>query len=109
KAPNIIIKQINSTSAVTPVVPAVASVISTQPTVFTVNVSEPINPASLQASDFTVNGISATSVAYTPGTTTTTFTFSSSPVTAQGLQTMNVAAGAFFSAAAGDPVAAFTG
>src|SRR5215813_934262 len=109
KDPNVFYKKINLTIHVTTTVPAVASVISTQPTVFTVNVSEPINPASLQASDFTVNGIPATSVAYTPNTTTTTFSFSSSPVTAQGLQTMSIPAGAFFSAAAGDPVAAFTG
>src|SRR4029450_4881675 len=90
-------------------IPAVASVISTQPTVFTVNVSEPIDPASLQASDLTVNGIPATGVSYTPGSTTITFTFASSPVTPQGLQTMNIAAGAFVSAAAADPVAEFTG
>src|SRR5262245_842730 len=109
KDPNVFYKRINLTISVTTTVPAVGSVISNQPTVFTVNVTEPINPASLQASDFTVNGIPATSVAYTPGTTTTTFSFSSSPVTTQGLQTMNVAAGAFTSAAAGDPVAAFTG
>src|SRR5262249_40661836 len=109
KDPNVYYKKINLTIHVTTTVPAVASVISTQPTVFTVNVSEPINPVTLEASDFTVNGLPATSVAYTAGTTTTTFTFSTSPVTAQGLQTMNVAAGAFASAAAGDPVAAFTG
>src|SRR5215467_13203540 len=109
KDPNVFYKRIDLTIHVTTTVPAVASIISTQPTTFTVNISEPINPASLQASDFTVNGISATSVAYTPGTTTTTFTFSSSPVTAQGLQTMSIPAGAFTSAAAGDPVAAFSG
>src|SRR5262249_18594044 len=40
KAPNFFYKKINLTIHVTPTVPAVASVISTQPTVFTVNVSE---------------------------------------------------------------------
>lgn len=109
KDPNVFYKKINLSLSVTSTIPAVASVISTQPTVFTVNVSEPIDPVSLQASDFTVNGIPATSVAYTAGSTTITFTFSTSPVTAQGLQTMNIAAGAFVSAAAGDPVTAFTG
>src|SRR5262245_38464600 len=109
KDPNVFYKKINLTISVTTTVPAVASVISNQPTVFTVNVTEPIAPASLQAGDFSVNGIPATSVAYTPGTTTTTFTFDTSPVTTQGLQTMSVPAGAFNSAAAGDPVAAFTG
>src|SRR5262245_60268 len=95
KDPNVFYKKINLTISVTTTVPAVASVISNQPTVFTVNVTEPIAPASLQASDFTVNGIPATSVAYLPGTTTTTFNFSSSPVTTQGLQTMSIPAGAF--------------
>ncbi|MGE0103128.1 MAG: beta strand repeat-containing protein [Blastocatellales bacterium] len=109
KDPNVYYKKISLTISVTTTVPAVASVISTQPTVFTVNVTEPINPATLQAGDFTVNGIPATGVAYTPGTTTATFSFAVSPVTAQGLQTMNVPAGAFTSAMAGDPVAAFTG
>jgi hypothetical protein len=109
KDPNVFYKRIDLTIHVTTTVPAVASVISTQPTNFTVNISEPADPASLQAGDFTVNGISASSFAYTPGATTIVFTFGASPVTAQGLQTMSVAAGAFTSAAAGDPVAAFTG
>src|SRR5262245_30656496 len=109
KDPNVFYKRINLTISVTTTVPAVGSVISNQPTDFTVNVTEPIAPASLQAGDFSVNGIPATSVAYTPGATTTTFSFSSSPVTTQGLQTMSIPAGAFTSAAAGDPVAAFTG
>jgi hypothetical protein len=109
KDPNVFYKKINLTIHVTTTVPAVASVISNQPTTFTVNISEPANPASLQASDFSVNGIPASSVDYTPGSTTIFFTFGSSPVTTEGLQTMSVPAGAFTSAAAGDPVAAFTG
>ena len=108
KDPNVFYKRINLTIHVTTTIPAVASVISNQPTTFTVNISEPADPASLQAGDFSVNGISASSFAYTPGSTTILFTFGSSPVTTQGLQTMSVPAGAF-SAAAGDPVAAFTG
>src|SRR5215471_1176064 len=109
KDPNVFYKRIDLTIHVTTTVPAVASVISTQPTTFTVNISEPANPASLQASDFAVNGISASGFAYTPGSTTIVFTFGASPVTTQGLQTMSIPAGAFTSAAAGDPVAAFTG
>src|SRR5499426_3335708 len=109
KDPNVFYKRISLTIHVTTTVPAVASVISTQPTTFTVNISEPADPASLQAGDFSVNGISASSVAYTPGSTSIFFTFGSSPVTTQGLQTMSIPAGAFTSAAAGDPVAAFTG
>ncbi len=109
KDPNCFYKRIDLTIHVTTTVPAVASVISNQPTTFTVNISEPANPATLQASDFTVNGIPASSFDYTPGSTTILFTFGVSPVTTQGLQTMSIAAGAFTSAAAGDPVAAFTG
>src|SRR5215510_4899449 len=109
KDPNVFYKRIDLTIHVTTTVPAVASVISNQPTTFTVNISEPADPASLQASDFTVNGISASSFAYTPGSTTIVFIFGASPVTNQGLQTMSIPAGAFTSAAAGDPVAAFTG
>jgi hypothetical protein len=109
KDPNTFYKRIDLTIHVTTTVPAVASVISNQPTTFTVNISEPANPASLQAGDFSVNGISASSVDYTAGSASIFFTFGSSPVTTQGLQTMSVPAGAFTSAAAGDPVAPFTG
>jgi hypothetical protein len=109
KDPNVFYKRIDLTIHVTTTVPAVGSVISTQPTTFTVNISEPANPATLEPSDFTVNGIPASSFAYTPGSTTIFFTFGVSPVTTQGLQTMSIPAGAFTSAAAGDPVAAFTG
>src|SRR5215467_4929793 len=108
KDPNVFYKRIDLTIHVTTTVPAVASIISTQPTTFTVNISEPVDPASLQASDFTVNGTPASSFAYTPGSTTIVFTFDASPVTTQGLQTMSIAAGAFTSAS-GLPVAAFTG
>src|SRR5215475_12991155 len=109
KDPNVFYKRIDLTIHVTTTVPAVASVISTQPTTFTVNISEPANPATLQASDFAVNGISASDFAYTPGSTTIVFTFDASPVTTEGLQTMSVPAGAFIGAVTGNPVAAFTG
>ena len=109
KDPNVFYKRINLNIHVTTTVPAVASVISNQPTTFTVNTSEPVDPASLQASDFAVNGISASNFEYTPGNTTIVFTFDASPVTTEGLQTMSVAAGAFTGAVTGNPVAAFTG
>jgi hypothetical protein len=109
KDPNVYYKRIDLTLHVTTTVPAVASVVSTPPASYTVNVSEPVNPATLAAGDFSVNGIAATNVSYTPGSATMVFTFGSSPVTAEGLQTMAIAAGAFTSAAANDPVAEFTG
>src|SRR5438034_4247114 len=88
--------------------PACNSVISTQPTDFIVNVTDPINPATLQASDFTVNGAPANTVTYTPGTTTMTFHFNSSPVATQGVQTMHIPAGAFNRASDNQPNLDFT-
>ena len=95
--------------AVVNTVPAAGSVVSTQPSDFIVDVREPVRPATLQASDFTVNGIAANSVDYTPGTTTMTFHFTNTPVTTQGAQTMHIAEGAFLSDPAGDPVHEFNG
>jgi hypothetical protein len=108
KDPNVYYQQIVLGLAVTTTIPAVGSVVSTPPTTFTVNVTDPLNPATVQSSDLTVNGIPATSVSYVPGSTTLVFTYASSPVTAQGLQTMAIAAGAFVSTG-GSPVAPFTG
>jgi hypothetical protein len=87
--------------------PACGSVMSTQPTDFVVNVNDPVDPATLQASDFTVNGTPADSVAYTPGTTTMTFHFNATPVIDEGEQTMNIPAGAFNRASDGSPVFEF--
>jgi hypothetical protein len=78
-----------------------------QRTSFTVNVSDPVDPASLSPSALKVNGIAADSDSYTPGTTTITFTYASTPVTGQGLQTMRIDAGAFTRAFDGNPVGQF--
>ncbi len=80
--------------AVTTTVPACNSIISTQPTDFVINFSDPVDPTSVQASDFTVNGIAATSFVLSNGNTTITFHFSTSPVSTQGPQTMHIPAGA---------------
>ena len=95
--------------SVTSTVPACGSIISTQPADFVVNVTDPVQPATLQGSDFTVNGTPANSVTYISPQTTMTFHFTSTPVITQGLQTMNIAAGAFNKDATGDPILAFTG
>jgi hypothetical protein len=87
--------------------PACGSVMSTQPTDFVVNVNDPVAPATLQASDFLVNGTPGDSVAYTPGTTTMTFHFSATPVINEGEQTMNIPAGAFNRASDDSPVFEF--
>ncbi len=109
KDPNVYYERIPLGLAVTTTVPVVGSIISTQPTVFTVNVTDPVDPATLQASDFLVNGIPATSVSYTPGSTTMTFTFGTSPVTTQGLQTMHISGGAFLRSSDASPVLEFNG
>ena len=81
--------------AVTTTTPACNSIISTQPTDFIINLTDPVNTASVQANDFTVNAIPANSFVLGGGNTQITFHFNSSPVSVQGPQTMNIAAGAF--------------
>jgi hypothetical protein len=70
--------------------PADGAYLTTPPTDFAVHFSEA--PASVPASALTVNGIGADSVTQT-GTNDVTFHYNTSPVTAQGLQTMAMAAG----------------
>ena len=94
--------------AVTTTTPACNSVINTQPTDFVVNLSDPVNPATVQASDFTVNGTPANSFVLSNGNATITFHFNSSPVVTQGLQTMHIAAGAFNRASDNQPNFDFT-
>ncbi len=81
------------------------SVVTTPPTDFSLNVSEPVDPATLDASDFTVNGIPADNVTLVNGNMTIDFTFNTSPA-AQGLNTMHIPAGAFNCGQG--PVAEFT-
>lgn len=107
--PDVFFKAIPLGLVVASTVPAVGSVVSTAPSSFIVNTSDTVDPASLQATDFSVNGIPANSFSYTPGTTTITFNFSSTPVTVEGLQTMHINAGAFTRASDGSPVLQFDG
>src|SRR6185436_8702694 len=82
--------------AVTTTTPACNSVISTQPVDFVINLTDPVNTATVQASDFTVNGTpSNLAPTFSNGNATITFHFSTSPVSVQGPQTMHIAAGAF--------------
>src|SRR5262249_23059862 len=81
--------------AVTTSDPACNSVISTQPTDFVINLSDAVDPATVQATDFTVNGIPADSFVLSNGNATITFHFNSSPVTVTGVQTMHIPADAF--------------
>ena len=59
--------------SVTSTSPACGSIISTQPTDFVVNLTDPVNPASVQATDFTVNGAPANSFTLGNGNTQITF------------------------------------
>ena len=81
--------------AVTTSDPACNSVISTQPTDFVINLSDAVNEGTVQPTDFTVNGTPANSDSFSNSDHTITFTFNTSPVTTQGVQTMHIPANAF--------------
>src|ERR1043166_2135263 len=87
--------------------PACNSVINTQPNDFIINLSDPVSPGTVQATDFSVNGTPANSFVLGGGNTSITFHFNSSPVVTQGIQTMNIPAGAFNRATDNAPVFAF--
>src|SRR5213595_2051295 len=89
--------------AVTTTTPACNSIINTQPTDFVINLSDPVVPATVQATDFTVNGTPANAFVLSNGNATITFHFNSSPVVTQGPQTMHIPAGAFNRASDNDP------
>jgi hypothetical protein len=57
-------------------------------------VSDPIDPATVDASDFTVNGIPANNFTFSNSNTTIAFDFTTSPA-GQGVNTFHIAAGAF--------------
>lgn len=81
------------------------AIISVQPTDFTLDVSDPVDPATLDASDFTVNGIPADSFTLLNNNTLIEFTFNTTPAVA-GINTMHIPAGAFN--CGGGPVLEFT-
>src|SRR5882724_931683 len=94
--------------AVTTTTPACNSTISTQPVDFVINLTDPVNTSTVQASDFTVNGTpSNLAPTFSNGNATITFHFSTSPVSVQGPQTMHIAAGAFNRQSDGMPNFAF--
>src|SRR5207253_10413834 len=69
------------------------SVVFVPPTDFTVNVAEPVDPATLEASDFTVNETTADNVTLVNGDMTIEFICNTSPAV-PGLNTMHIPAGA---------------
>src|SRR5207248_3932692 len=94
--------------AVTTTSPNCNSVINTQPVDFVINLSDPVDTSTVQASEFTVNGTpSNLTPTFSNGNATITFHYTSSPVTTQGPQTMHIPAGAFNRASDGMPNFAF--
>jgi hypothetical protein len=85
--------------------PACGIVVTTPPTDFIVDVTDPVDPATLDASDLTVNGTPADNVILLNGNMTISFIFNASPAV-QGLNTMHIPAGAFD--CGGGPVSEFT-
>ena len=85
--------------------PQVGSTVADRPTQFTIAFSHDLSASSVQASDLTVNGIAANSFTWV-NSRTVVFHFNSSPVTAQGPQTMRIASGAVSRSGSG---AGFTG
>lgn len=70
--------------------PTAGSIIDTQPLDFVVHFAHPYDASTVQAGDLTVNGMAAST--WTPtDTDTVTFHFAPSPVSTQGLQTMQIA------------------
>jgi subtilisin family serine protease len=74
--------------------PATNSTVGSPPTTFTLTISTDIDPLTVDPSDLVVNGLTADTVTVL-GPRTLEFTFATSPVTTEGVQTMSVAAGAF--------------
>jgi hypothetical protein len=88
-------------------IPGCGSTVNTPPTDFVVNLTDAVNPATVQPTDFTVNGIPANTFVLSNGNQTITFQYNVSPVTTEGVQTMCVPAGAFNRASDNMPNLAF--
>jgi len=73
--------------------PDAGAVVDTAGTTFTVQFSQVVDQQTVQASDFTVNGIGANDVEWVSGNQYR-FIFDSSPVSTEGAQTMAIAEGA---------------
>jgi subtilisin family serine protease len=90
--------------------PAAGSTVIDLPTSYTVEFSMPVETATVQASDFTVDAVAASAVELNAVNTSATFTFHANPISRQGSHTMRIAAGSI--AKQGDPASTihdFTG
>jgi hypothetical protein len=81
--------------SVTTTTPTCNAVINTQPVDFIINLSDAVTPATVQATDFTVNGTPANTFSLQNGNTQITFHFNNTPVTLQGVQTMHIPPNSF--------------
>ena len=108
KDPNVYYEKIALGLAVTTTVPAVGSVVSSAPSNYEVNFSDPIDASTVDSSDFTVNGIAADNFVVVDSDTVE-FSYNSSPVTSEGSQTMAMAAGSILRDGDGNPLLEFSG
>jgi hypothetical protein len=74
--------------------PAAGQLVTIPTSDFVIQFTNPVDAASVQASDLTVNGLPADSFIINPAGDAITFHFSTSPVTAEGQQTLAIAGGA---------------
>src|SRR5947209_15959469 len=74
--------------------PTANSVQPSAPVSYVVNLTAPVNAATIDATKISVDTVQATSVLYTPGATVATVTFAN-PVTAQNPHSFAIASGAF--------------
>jgi autotransporter-associated beta strand protein len=88
-------------------VPAASASVSTRPTDFAITFASAYDPTSIQVGDLAVNGQMPDSFKLSSATTVT-FHFNTSPVIAQGLQTMSIPAGAVTWLSNGAPLTAFS-
>src|SRR5262249_40872868 len=87
--------------------PAAGQVVGTTPNDFTIHWSDAVDPATVNPSDLTVNGIAADSDSVSGDGKTTVFHYTVSPVTTQGPQSMHIAAGAILRLSDGNANEAF--
>jgi hypothetical protein len=110
KDPNVYFKAIDLGLSVRSTSPAIGSVVvsTTIPLDYAVNFSDAIQNATVDATDFTVDGIAASSfVVNSP--TQVIFHFNSAPFATQGVHTMAMAAGAILRSSDADGLGAFSG
>ena len=108
KDPNVYFKAIDLGLTVRSTTPANGAVVSSIPLDYVVNFSDPIQNATVNATDFTVEGVAASSFVVNTATQVT-FHFNSAPFTTQGVHTMAMAAGAILRSSDADGLAAFSG